>query len=885
MNTEQGASGPAVTEADLDSPELTGARPGDVADFLLRRFRLPEEDRPYVTMLSELGGPVAVRLELAVAKIIPPVNWWQRVAKLKGTEVDEVFRSCDDAGLRAAGMWALVRLARNGDPYKANGHRAVLAAMARRGLPWTGAQLRAMLRMAEGQGRYDYHTAELAKLPIAACERADDVLLAECVAELRALHAVLGRSAYADGRRLHARAEALLGRLTASGESAENLFGEDDAFGALLRREAPDALRTPGLAALLQRCGTLSGTRPTKAWRTQVQAVLRDHPDVLAAARAVLAQLPRLPDSAIYVGHEYLSDTTHIGSENTQLMLRGLLWSLDVAPRAETTWAPALLADVARFAGTGRGGSKVLRAERLATAAVAALGARGDEAAVAGLARVRAKVVKKTVAGAVDRALDTCAERLGLTRWELVERTVPDFGFGPDARREDVLGEHTAILRLDSDGGPVLTFRGSAGRELKSVPKAVREAHADRLVELRAELKELKSTLPAERFRIETALAEGRMWYLADWRRYYLEHPLTGWFARALIWEVSTDAGATWRDGVPEPDGGHWRLVGPEGAEVFRTDGESAAPPQVRLWHPIRATPDRVHAWREHFLAARLRQPVKQAYREIYLLTPAEEETRTYSNRYAAHILRYPQAKALLAGRGWSGLTLGYWDGGFDGSAERVYHDAASGTDWAAACYLELAEHPDDDYTRVSYCSSDQVRIGRAGVVDDEGDLRDVPALVFSEVMRDMDLAVGVASIAADPEWVDRGEDRYLAYWREAGFGKLTESAEMRRTALERLIPRLKIADRLELTDRFLRVRGDLRGYRIHLGSANILMEPDDSYLCIVTARGGGSEVFLPFESDGGRLSVILSKAFLLADDAAITDSSITSQIRRGLPR
>ncbi|MFC7329946.1 DUF4132 domain-containing protein [Marinactinospora rubrisoli] len=882
MNAEND-SNPPVTEADLDSPELTGARPGDIAEFLLRRFKLADEHRPYLVMLAELGGPVAVRLELAIAKIIPPDNWWQRVAKLKGTEVDEVLRSCDDAGLRAAGMWALVRLARNGDPYKTNGHRAVLAALARRGLSWSGAQLTAMLRMAEGQGKYDYHAAELAKLPVAACERADDALLTECATGLRALHAVLGRSEYADVRKVHARVEALIGRLAGGAETAERLFGEDDAFGALLRREAPEALRTPGLGALLQRCGTLSGTRPTKAWRTQVQAVLRDHPDVLAGARAVLAQIPKLPDSAIYVEHEYVSDITpHIGSENTQLMLRGLLWSLDVAPHAETPWAPALLADVARFTGTGRGGSKVLRGERLATAAIAVLGARGDEAAVAGLARVQAKVVKKTVAGAVDRALDGCAERLGLTRWQLVERTVPDFELGPGARREESLGEHTAILRVDGDGGAALKFRGGNGRELKSVPKAVREAHADRLTALRAELKELQSTLAAERFRIETALAEGRVWDLADWRRYYLDHPLTGWFARVLVWEVSTDAGATWRDGLPEPDGDHWRLVGPEGTEVFRTDGESVAPPQVRLWHPIRAVPDRVRAWRDHLMAAELRQPVKQAYREIYLLTPAEEATSTYSNRYAGHILRYPQAKALLAGRGWSGLTLGYWDGGFDGSAERVYHDAASGTDWAAVCYLELAEHSDDDYMRVSFCSSDQVRIGRAGAVDDEGDLRDVPALVFSEVMRDMDLAVGVASIAADPEWVDRGEDRYLAYWREAGFGKLTESAEMRRTALERLIPRLKIADRLELTDRFLKVRGDLRGYRIHLGSANILMEPDDSYLCIVTARGGDSAVFLPFEADGGRLSVILSKAFLLADDTAITDPSITRQIRRG---
>ncbi len=114
-------------------------------------------------------------------------------------------------------------------------------------------------------------------------------------------------------------------------------------------------------------------------------------------------------------------------------------------------------------------------------------------------------------------------------------------------------------------------------------------------------------------------------------------------------------------------------------------------------------------------------------------------------------------------------------------------------------------------------------------------------------------------------------------------FGALTEAAAARRQALERLVPRLRIADRLTLTERFLEVRGDLRTYRIHIGSGNILMAPDDEYLCIVPGRGGHREpkVFLPFEQDGGMLSVILSKAFLLADDTSITDPTITRQLAK----
>ena len=61
-------------------------------------------------------------------------------------------------------------------------------------------------------------------------------------------------------------------------------------------------------------------------------------------------------------------------------------------------------------------------------------------------------------------------------------------------------------------------------------------------------------------------------------------------------------------------------------------------------------------------------------------------------------------------------------------------------------------------------------------------------------------------------------------------------------------------------------------------------MEPDDAYLCVVpSGKAKGPGVFLPFEEDGGRLAVILSKALMLAGDGEIEDESITGQIRRGL--
>ena len=71
------------------------------------------------------------------------------------------------------------------------------------------------------------------------------------------------------------------------------------------------------------------------------------------------------------------------------------------------------------------------------------------------------------------------------------------------------------------------------------------------------------------------------------------------------------------------------------------------------------------------------------------------------------------------------------------------------------------------------------------------------------------------------------------------------------------------------------------RRYRIHLGSGNVLMEPGSRYLCIV--EGAATKAMprnlpLPFEGDQN-LSLILSKAFLLADDRKIKEQSILRQL------
>ncbi len=142
--------------------------------------------------------------------------------------------------------------------------------------------------------------------------------------------------------------------------------------------------------------------------------------------------------------------------------------------------------------------------------------------------------------------------------------------------------------------------------------------------------------------------------------------------------------------------------------------------------------------------------------------------------------------------------------------------------------------------------------------------------------MRDIDLFVGVASVGNDPNWLDGGFDpERRDYWHRYSFGELAASAETRREVLREVIPKLTIADRCRFEERYLIVRGDVRTYKIHFGSTNVLMEPNDEYLCILPASRDrkGDRVFLPFDGDE-RLSIILSKALMLTADRRIRGST-----------
>ncbi|MFE5326829.1 DUF4132 domain-containing protein [Embleya sp. NPDC056575] len=632
---------------------------------------------------------------------------------------------------------------------------------------------------------------------------------------------------------------------------------------------------------LLARARTADAAKPAKKWERTGRDVLAEV-GVDAATAAILRWLAQVgrPRTLVLASPHGRDVGAEYDPYNT-VALRGLVWLPAFTPESpETVRALGTLAETAlrKVPGVGPICPKV------ANAAVLALSRLGGAAAVGELARLSVKLTYRGTLKAVGAALDTRAADLGLSRAEVEELAVPGYGLTEVGRRVERFGEATAELTV-SGRTVTIAWRNAAGRVVKAPPADVRRDHGVALGELKADAKDIAKMLAAQSDRLDRLFLARRSWRFDRWRAQFLDHPLVGTLARRLLWTV---------------DG---RTCGYADGALRTLDDtaiEPAAGAAVGLWHPIDIPHDEVRAARDWLERHLITQPFRQAHREVYPLTAAEERTGTYSNRYAAHVLRQHLFHALAATRGWTNkLRL---------SVDDEYPPAIrSLPEWGLRAEFLIGAVGDHEITGSGshlHIATDQVRFHRIDAPvatahasggpyrrlgrhaeDDVAPLplETIPPLVFSEVMRDIDLFVGVAGIGNDPTWADGGPDgRYRYYWSSYSFGELTDSAVARRDVLARLLPRLAIAPRCELDGRYLRVTGIRRAYAIHLGSGNVLMCPGNRYLCIVPKNDGTAVpfgAFLPYEGDR-TLSIILSKAVLLARDDLITDPTITSQFR-----
>ena len=236
-------------------------------------------------------------------------------------------------------------------------------------------------------------------------------------------------------------------------------------------------------------------------------------------------------------------------------------------------------------------------------------------------------------------------------------------------------------------------------------------------------------------------------------------------------------------------------------------------------------------------------QPFKQVFRELYVKTE-EEALMPRSMRYSGNQIQPNKAAACLKTRRWIADVE-------NGMQKVFYKDDIIATMYAMADWFSPADIEAPTLEWVEFFNRNN------GM---PLEIRNVPDVVFSEVMRDVDLAVSVAHAGGvDPETSH-------------------STIEMRAALLEFTLPLFKL-NNVRIEGAHAHIEGSRASYTVHLGSGVIHKKGGAMIAVLPVHSQHRGRLFLPFADDDPKTAEIITKVLLFAEDKKIKDPFILEQI------
>jgi hypothetical protein len=249
-------------------------------------------------------------------------------------------------------------------------------------------------------------------------------------------------------------------------------------------------------------------------------------------------------------------------------------------------------------------------------------------------------------------------------------------------------------------------------------------------------------------------------------------------------------------------------------------------------------------AFQQDIFDRKIVQAFKQVFRELYRPNVDELESKIISRRYDGNQIQPKKAAALLKGRGW---TASYEEG-----LQKVYYrENIIAQIFAMADWFSPADVEAPTIEGIEFLDR---KTGKAVA------FTNVPEVIFSEVMRDVDLVVSVAHVGGvDPE-------------------ASLSTVEMRTAIIAEMLRLLKLPN-VELKGSHAHIAGTLGQYTVHLGSGVVHKLASGAVNILPVHSQHRGRIFLPFVDDDPKTAEITSKIIFLAEDSKIKDPTVLVQI------
>lgn len=285
-----------------------------------------------------------------------------------------------------------------------------------------------------------------------------------------------------------------------------------------------------------------------------------------------------------------------------------------------------------------------------------------------------------------------------------------------------------------------------------------------------------------------------------------------------------------------------------EGACGFLTEelSDTDAAAELRVAHPYDLYVS--GQWREfqkRLFDRQKKQAFRQVFRELYLKLD-EELASDKARMFAGHQLQPSRTLALLKKRRWMADEE-------NGLQKIFYKDDIVAELYALADWFSPADIEPPTLEFVSFRDRRSL---------EPIPIEKVPPIVYSETMRDTDLAVSVAHAGAvDPETSH-------------------STVEMRKVIVERNIELFGMKNvRVEGTHAY--INGKLGEYSVQLGSGVTMLVGSHALNILPVHSQTRGRIFLPFLDEDPKTAEIVSKIVLLSADDKLKDPTVLEQIRR----
>lgn len=291
----------------------------------------------------------------------------------------------------------------------------------------------------------------------------------------------------------------------------------------------------------------------------------------------------------------------------------------------------------------------------IAAEAVRALALNGSPQALLLVDQMARKFKSNQIKNAAKNALSDAAAALGISKEELEDRIVPDFGFNAQMERVFDYGTRTFTVRLNTS--LEIEVYDESGKKLKSMPKPGKQDNAEKAAQAQDALKQLKKQLKlavaGQKLRLEQALSAGRFWEVQKWRALFVHNPVMHQFATGLIWGIYEDGQL--KDTFRYMEDGSFNTVDEEEGTLPETGA-------IGLVHPLELPEEIIGAWKQQLSDYEITQPIEQLSRPVYHVTE-EEISAQKILRFYGRELNCLSLSGKLLGMGWErGEVL---DGGF----------------------------------------------------------------------------------------------------------------------------------------------------------------------------------------------------------------------------